>query len=126
MGALAFKTIAIIGFGEAGGILGAELAKQGKSVSTYDILLDDPAAQGAMRAKAPAAKVAAAASHAAAARGADLVISAVTAASAVDVANSVAPHLARGQVFLDINSISPEAKRANARLVEAAGADYVE
>jgi 3-hydroxyisobutyrate dehydrogenase-like beta-hydroxyacid dehydrogenase len=127
MSALAFRTIAIIGFGEAGGILGAELAKKpGIAVSIYDILLDDAAALGAMRAKGEAARVTAAASHAAAVQGADLVISAVTAASAVDVAKVCAPHLAAGQVFLDINSISPEAKRANAAAVEARGADYVE
>ncbi len=126
MGAFAFESIAVIGFGEAGGILGAELAKLGKPVRTYDLLLDDRAARDAMRGKAAAAGVAAAASHAAAVVGADLVISAVTAASAVDVAKAFAPHAARGQVFLDINSISPEAKRANARAVEAGGADYVE
>src|SRR6185369_5975697 len=74
MSALAWKTIAIIGFGEAGGILGAELAKRNVSVRAYDLLLDDPAAREAMRAKAKAAKVEAAASHAEAARGADLVI----------------------------------------------------
>jgi 3-hydroxyisobutyrate dehydrogenase-like beta-hydroxyacid dehydrogenase len=122
----AFKTIAVIGFGEAGSILGAELAKQGRAVRAYDILLDDPDKHAAMAKKAAAASVAAAASHAAAVRGADLVISAVTAECAVDVAKTFAPHGARGQVFLDLNSISPEAKRANARAVEASGADYVE
>ena len=122
----AYKTIAVIGFGEAGGILGAELARQGRTVRTYDILLDDAAARDAMRRKAAAAGVAAADSHAAAVAGADLVISAVTAASAVAVATTFARHARPGQVFLDINSISPEAKRANARAVEAGGADYVE
>ncbi|HEY7609663.1 MAG TPA: DUF1932 domain-containing protein [Alphaproteobacteria bacterium] len=126
MGALAFKTIAVIGFGEAGGILGAELTKQGAAVRTYDILLDDRAGRDPLLKKAAAARVEASASHAAAVRNADLVISAVTAASAVDVAKTVAPHLAKGQVYLDINSISPEAKRENARRVEASGADYVE
>jgi 3-hydroxyisobutyrate dehydrogenase-like beta-hydroxyacid dehydrogenase len=126
MSGLAFRTIAIIGFGEAGGILGAELAKQGIAVRTYDILLDDPGAREAMRKKAAAAQVEAAASHATAVRGADLVLSAVTAASSVDVAKSVAPHMAKGQVYLDINSVSPEAKWASARLVESGGAGYVE
>lgn len=126
MSGLAFKTIAIIGFGEAGGILGAELAKRGAVLRTYDILLGDAGAREAMLKKAASARVDAASSHAAAARGADLVISAVTAASSVDVAKAVAPHLARGQVYLDINSVSPEAKRASARMVEGAGADYVE
>jgi 3-hydroxyisobutyrate dehydrogenase-like beta-hydroxyacid dehydrogenase len=122
----AFKTIAIIGFGEAGGILGAELAKRDRAVRAYDILLDDAATRDAMAKKAAAAGVAAADSHAAAVKGADLVISSVTAACAVDVARAFAPHGARGQVFLDINSISPEAKRGNARAIEASGADYVE
>ena len=126
MSADAFKTIAIIGFGEAGGILGVELAKLGRRVRAYDLLLDDPAQREPMRAKAASAKVEAAATHAAAARGADLVISSVTAASAGDVAKALAPALVEGQVFLDINSVSPEVKRANARLVEKAGADYVE
>jgi 3-hydroxyisobutyrate dehydrogenase-like beta-hydroxyacid dehydrogenase len=121
-----FNTIAIIGFGEAGGVLGAELAKKNVAVRTYDILLDDPAARDAMRKKAAAARVTAAASHAEAVNGADLVISAVTAASAVDVANTFGPHGTKGKVFLDLNSISPEAKRANARAVETSGADYVE
>src|SRR5262249_4673002 len=126
MSALAFKTIAIIGFGEAGGIFGTELVKRGATVRAYDILLDDPGARETMLRKAAAARVEAAPSHAAAVRGADLVISAVTAASAVDVARAVAPALTRGQLYFDINSVSPEAKRASARMVESAGAGYVE
>ena len=127
MPALEFKTIAVIGFGEAGGILGAELArKSGVTVRAYDILLADAAERAAMLTKAGAAGVEAAESHADAVRGADLVISAVTAASSVDAARTVAPHLAKGQIFLDLNSVSPEAKRLSAGMVEGAGADYVE
>ncbi|MGE0735615.1 MAG: DUF1932 domain-containing protein [Alphaproteobacteria bacterium] len=125
MSALAFKTIGLIGFGEAGGILGADLARQFK-VRMYDILLDDPAHGDAMRAKAASAGVEIRATHADAVRGADLVIAAVTAASSGLVAATVGPHLKRGQIYLDINSVSPEAKRANAAAVEASGADYVE
>jgi 3-hydroxyisobutyrate dehydrogenase-like beta-hydroxyacid dehydrogenase len=56
----------------------------------------------------------------------DLVISAVTATSSQDVARDAAPSLRPGQVFLDLNSVSPQTKRRNARAVEASGADYVE
>jgi len=127
MSALAFKTIGIIGFGEAGGILGADLARQsGIAVRAYDILFSGSAQSAAMRAQAAAAKVAAAASHAEAAQGADLVISAVTAASSSTVSKTMAPHLAPGQIYLDINSVSPEAKRKSAAAVEASGAAYVE
>ncbi len=122
-----FQTIALIGFGEAGGILGADLARLGGvKVRTYDILLADAAQRDAMLRKAEAAGVATASSHAAAAAAANLVISTVTAASSLDVAMTIAPHLCRGQVYLDLNSVSPETKRKSARVVEAAGADYVE
>ena len=121
------RTIAIVGFGEAGGILGAELArKPGLRVRTYDILLKDKAGAAAMAAKAKAASVEAAASHRDAVAGAGLVMSAVTAASSFDVARTVAPHLAKGQFYLDINSVSPETKRKSAALIERGGADYVE
>jgi len=58
--------------------------------------------------------------------GAELVISAVTAASAIDVARQCAVLLRSGQWFLDINSVSPDVKRGNAAAIEAAGAAYVE
>ena len=57
---------------------------------------------------------------------AQVVISAVTAASSADVAIRAAGVLRAGQVLLDINSVSPARKLSNAALVEAAGADYVE
>ncbi len=123
---LAIRKVALIGFGEAGSIFGADLAKQGIAVSAYDILFDSPQKRAAMLERAAAAGVAAADTHAGAVRGADLVISAVTASSSTDVAREAARWLGAGQLFLDINSVSPETKRANARIVEASGADYVE
>ena len=124
MSAIAFKTVALIGFGEAGGIIGAALARRA-NVCAHDLLQDDAVKGGPMRAKAAAAGVAISASHEAAVRGAELVISAVTAASSVEAARTVAPHIGRGQFYLDINSVSPETKRASALAVEAGGADYV-
>jgi 3-hydroxyisobutyrate dehydrogenase-like beta-hydroxyacid dehydrogenase len=124
---LRLSRLALIGFGEAGGILGSELAALGRfPVATYDILLADPARRGAMEAKARAANVEPAASLAAALTGADLVISAVTAGEARKVAEEAAGLLRPGQILLEINSVSPEARRGNAARIESAGADYVE
>jgi 3-hydroxyisobutyrate dehydrogenase-like beta-hydroxyacid dehydrogenase len=124
---LRLSRVAVIGFGEAGGILGSELAALGRfAVATYDILLADPARRGAMEAKARAAKVEPAASLAAALTGADLVISAVTAGEARKVAQDAAGLLRPGQILLEINSVSPETRRGNAARIESAGADYVE
>jgi 3-hydroxyisobutyrate dehydrogenase-like beta-hydroxyacid dehydrogenase len=120
------RVIAIIGFGEAGSILGADLAARGAEVVTYDILLEATAARTAMAAKAQRAGVRIAASTVAAVGGADLVISAVTASSSHAVASEASRALRAGQIFLDINSCSPATKRASAATVTASGADYVE
>ena len=119
-------TVAIIGFGEAGGILGEELASRGIAVRAFDILLEDSTARTAMQRRIEDAGAFAAGSLAEALRGAKLVISAVTASSAGDVARQAGSRLQRGQILLDINSVSPDSKRANAALVEASGAHYVE
>jgi 3-hydroxyisobutyrate dehydrogenase-like beta-hydroxyacid dehydrogenase len=118
--------IALIGFGEAGSILGADLVSAGCDVSMYDILLDDAQARAGMQARAAQVRVRAQDSFAAAVAGADLVISAVTASSSGDVASLGGKHLRAGQVFLDINSVSPGEKESSCRTVEASGADYVE
>jgi 3-hydroxyisobutyrate dehydrogenase-like beta-hydroxyacid dehydrogenase len=118
--------VALIGFGEAGSILGADLVGAGCDVCTYDILLDDPKSRAALLARAERAQVRAADSFAAAVVGADLIISAVTASSSGDVAALGGKRLAKGQLFLDINSVSPAKKQSSCRAVEASGADYVE
>ena len=118
--------VALIGFGEAGSILGADLVVAGCDVSMYDILLDDASTRPAMLARAEQAHVRPHDSFAAAVAGADLVISAVTASSSGDVATLAGRHLQAGQIFLDINSVSPGKKQSSCRAVEASGADYVE
>jgi 3-hydroxyisobutyrate dehydrogenase-like beta-hydroxyacid dehydrogenase len=116
----------MVGFGEAGSILGAELVAAGRDVVAYDILLDTPASRGPMLEKARQARVLAADTLGAAVQDADLVISAVTASSSAEVAASASKVLRAGQIFLDINSCSPDTKRSNAEAVEGSGADYVE
>ena len=120
------QRIALIGFGEAGSILGADLVVAGCDVSMYDILLDDAQSRAAMLASAERAHVRPADSFAAAVLGAELVISAVTASSSGDVAALAGKHLGPGQIFLDINSVSPAKKQSSCRLVQASGAEYVE
>jgi 3-hydroxyisobutyrate dehydrogenase-like beta-hydroxyacid dehydrogenase len=123
---IAVRRIAMVGFGEAGSILGAELVAKGCEVVTYDILLNVPAARCAMLERAKQARVITADTFEEAVKDANLVISAVTAASSGDVARSASKALRAGQFFLDINSCSPATKRSNAELVQGAGADYVE
>lgn len=121
----AFRRVALIGFGEVGQAFAAELARAGlERIGVYDIAFADPASLAARAlARSPAEP---ASSAPAAVRGAELVISAVTAAQDVEAARSVTPGLEPGAVFLDLNSCSPGQKRASAEIIEAAGGRYVE
>jgi 3-hydroxyisobutyrate dehydrogenase-like beta-hydroxyacid dehydrogenase len=120
------RRIALIGFGEVGGIFGHDFAAAGLNVGVFDILLHDEPSREAMLANAGQARVQVCDSVSAAVQDADLVISAVTASTAVDAAKEAAPALCRGQFFLDINSVSPETKREIARVIEPSSASFVE
>jgi len=119
-------TFAFIGFGEAGQALGGGLSEaSAKSVAAYDARFDGgDDSELVARARALGVEVTATAKDAA--TGADVIVSTVTAGAAVAVAREVAGFIGRGQVFLDLNSVSPDEKRAGAALVEAAGGTYVE
>jgi len=120
------RQIALIGFGEVGGIFGHDFAAAGRGVSTFDILLNAEPSRSAMLAKAKNANVRACDTLEEAIRGADLVVSAVTASSAAAVAESAAPFLSRGQIYLDLNSVSPDTKLTIARALNESPATFVE
>jgi len=120
------QRIAIIGFGEVGGIFGDDFSKQGIKVSVFDILLASPNDRPEMLSKAANCRVTASESLRDCLQDAELVISAVTASSALDVATEASPILRPGQMFLDINSVSPETKRNIAGRIEPSKAHFVE
>jgi len=120
------RQIALVGFGEAGGIFGQDFAAAGLNVAAFDILLKNEYSRSGLLAKAKSAKVRPCDSLAEAVRGADLVISAVTASSAMDAAGSAAPFLRAGQIYLDLNSVSPDTKREIAHTLSESSATFVE
>lgn len=107
--------LGLVGYGEVGRIFGAGLGAHFASVRAWDI---------DFRGVAPGVQVCASLQELA--RNCDLVISAVTAANTLAVAQEAAPHLRPGTVFLDLNSASPGTKLQASQGVEAAGAHYVE
>jgi 3-hydroxyisobutyrate dehydrogenase-like beta-hydroxyacid dehydrogenase len=119
-------TICLIGFGEAGSILGADLARRGCALRSYDVLLDSPGSRALTLQRMQAAGVDAASTPAAAVQGAKLVISAVGAKAASDVARSAAALLQPGQIFLEINSLPAATRRGNAAVISGSGALYME
>lgn len=118
--------VALVGYGEVGGIFGAALAKAGARVTAYDILASDPAWLAQARERASEAGVALAATNAEAVAGAGLVICAVTAAQTRAAAEEIARSIGQGAFVVDVNSASPQAKRACAEAVDRAGGRYVE
>jgi 3-hydroxyisobutyrate dehydrogenase-like beta-hydroxyacid dehydrogenase len=107
--------ICFIGFGEAGQALASGLREAGVArVAAWDILF--PVAEGEkLRRAGESIGVRLANSAADAVGGADIVVSAVTAASSFEAAQSVKPHLAGQPFYLDINSISPGRKQETAK-----------
>jgi 3-hydroxyisobutyrate dehydrogenase-like beta-hydroxyacid dehydrogenase len=120
--------LAFLGFGEAGpliarGLLGAGAA----SVAAYDILVDAETTRDAWWRRTEAISARPCASPAEAVAEADLVLSTVTSERALEVAESAAPHLRQGQLYLDLNSCAPGKKVKAARAVEATpGVRYVD
>ncbi len=119
-----FSRVALIGFGEVGQTLGAGLVTAGCRVSAYDPLFRDAASAPSLALRRIA--VARTESPELAVSKAELVISAVTAASDLEAAHAVAPHLRPGTFFLDLNSVSPGVKVACAQVIGDAGGRYVE
>jgi 3-hydroxyisobutyrate dehydrogenase-like beta-hydroxyacid dehydrogenase len=118
-------SVALIGLGEVGQALAADLRKAGlETICAFDVAFTRPDSPQSKAAKALGIPVAGSASEAA--RGRTLAISAVTAGSALDAARAAAPGLAGGTMFLDVNSVSPRTKQEAALIVEAAGGRYVE
>jgi 3-hydroxyisobutyrate dehydrogenase-like beta-hydroxyacid dehydrogenase len=112
--------IAFIGFGEAGQAIAAGLHDaEAAEMTAWDILFPQGAGNE-LRHAAEVSGVHCAASAADAVRQADLVISAVTAASSGEAAQSVKAHLRGNPFFLDINSVSPGRKQDTAKMLAAA------
>jgi 3-hydroxyisobutyrate dehydrogenase-like beta-hydroxyacid dehydrogenase len=117
--------LCFIGFGEAGQAIASGLRDTGiETIAAWDILF--PAAEGKGLKRAGDDIGARLANSAAdAVRGSDIIISAVTAASSLEAARSVEPHLAGNPYFLDINSVSPGRKKETEKAL-GAKARYVD
>ncbi|WP_347558341.1 DUF1932 domain-containing protein [Robbsia sp. KACC 23696] len=117
--------IAIIGFGEVGPIF-ADAWRDRADVTVFDIKLQDSATREAMVSRIAKTGARVCDSVAAAVDGARYVLSAVTASQAGAVAVEAARSMRAGQLFLDLNSVSPRVKQGNRDALAQCGADYVE
>src|SRR5476651_2576337 len=109
--------VSFIGFGEAGQAIAAGLRDAGiERIAAWDILFSR--AEGArLKTAGETMGVRLANSVADAVAETDMIISAVTAASSLEAARSVEPHLFGAPYYLDINSVSPGRKQETAKLL---------
>ena len=117
--------VALLGLGEVGRTFAEDLRAAGiRDLTAWDTAFVEPASAASRNARELG--LATAGSGPAAVAGADLVVSAVTAAQCVAAAESVLPGLVPVTWFFDLNSSSPGHKRAAAAAVDGAGSRYVE
>jgi 3-hydroxyisobutyrate dehydrogenase-like beta-hydroxyacid dehydrogenase len=115
---MSHPALAFIGFGEAGQALAGGFRSEGVApIAAWDILFPD--AQGGLRLRAAAERLGVRMGRDApdAVRGADIVFSAVTAASNLEAAGQAAPGLSGAQFYVELNSVSPNRKREAAKIV---------
>jgi 3-hydroxyisobutyrate dehydrogenase-like beta-hydroxyacid dehydrogenase len=105
--------LAFIGFGEAAQAMALGFLEQRslEKLSAYDIRIDDPAHAPMLKAKAQELGVFLSPSIREALADTQIILSMVQGSAAVGVAQSVAPHMKADQIFIDLNSISPDAKQ---------------
>jgi 3-hydroxyisobutyrate dehydrogenase-like beta-hydroxyacid dehydrogenase len=107
-------TVAVLGLGEAGGRIAADLVVAGARVRGFDPVV--PAPPG----------VEPAADDADACRGAGLVLSLTTAGESEQALCQALPGLRLGAVYADANTASPGHKQRLARLAEEAGVPFAD
>jgi 3-hydroxyisobutyrate dehydrogenase-like beta-hydroxyacid dehydrogenase len=109
------ERVAVLGLGEAGGRIAADLAAAGVEVRGFD---PDPArdVESIPRALDAVSAVA----------GCDVVLSLCSAKAAFEVAAGVVPELQAGVVYADANTASPELKRELAALADDAGVGFAD
>src|SRR5450755_2516565 len=107
--------VAVIGLGEAGGAIAADLVAAGVRVLGWD-----PAATRIPDGVQPAR------SASAALAGAQAVLSVNAAAVAFDVARELVPTLSPGQLYADLNTAAPRLKVALAAELQPTGALFVD
>lgn len=118
--------IALIGYGEVGQILAADLHADGiRDISAWDCLFPLPASAPS-RAVHENGHVWAAPSMADALAKRTVIISAVTAANCVSAAREAAGSIPADAYYFDLNSVAPATRRAAAEAIETAGGCYIE
>jgi 3-hydroxyisobutyrate dehydrogenase-like beta-hydroxyacid dehydrogenase len=107
--------IAVLGLGEAGSLIAADLVRAGASVRGYDPILERTA-PGIERVSSPLE----------AAEGADVVLSLNWSRVSLEAAESVLTALHPGMIYADLNTSAPSKKLQVARTISPSGATFAD
>lgn len=119
------KAFTLFGYGEAGQTF-ARAAGWEAQAQVFDIKTDAPEARDAVLACYEADGVTGATNPENALRNSHVILSLVTADQALAVAQHAALHILPNALYFDMNSVAPDTKRAAAKLIDKAGARYVD
>ena len=122
---MAAPKIGFIGFGEVGYTFSGAMNEAGAEVTVYDVLLDDPNRADDIRERITetGSKVG---TLEEVVKNNNYILSTVITQAAKNVAQTVAPMLKPGQIYVDLNSTCPSVKVEIGRIIAATGADFVE
>lgn len=119
--------IGFVGFGEAGHAIASGLRDAGiQQITAFDINTDTPVPGDKIRARAAETATTLVRSNAELSEASDIVLSTVTANQALTAAHQNAPELKAGQLYADLNSVSPVLKQSIDRVITDTGAKFVE
>lgn len=119
--------IGFVGFGEAGSHIAGGLRSAGiEYTAAYDINTSTPGLGEKIRHRAEGSSTELTDSNGELTSRAEVIFSTVTSDQALIAAQQTAPWLQPGQLYADLNSVSPALKQDIDRVITAAGARFVE
>jgi len=117
--------VGFVGFGEVASVFSRALREHGADVAAYDIHLTRPGGRALLDKRVRADDIAFCPLPEMVRRS-DYVLSVVRPQSAREAAEQCAAHLRAGQVYVDMNSVSPSVKIEVGVLLRPSGATFVE
>ncbi len=119
--------VGFIGFGEAGSHIARGLRSAGvERIFAFDIATHSPDFGPGIQQHAKESQTRLAASPQELAQSAEILISAVTASSALDAAKQTVPFLGASHMYADINSVSPALKGEIAQVIGTSATGFIE
>ncbi|MHB8991788.1 MAG: NAD(P)-binding domain-containing protein [Chloroflexota bacterium] len=118
--------IGLVGFGEVGTALGLGLKSQGIEVVAYDAGYQTAPFGELIQKRAREAGVPLLASVAEVVKASDLTLAMVPGGVALNAATDAAAAIKPGQMYADLGTATPPMKEQMAKLIEAAGAAFVD